>query len=118
MANACGGITIKGNSGTSYCLSKHTMLWFSAYAWCDAQKMNLIDLTSVCGRNFGSCSELNLLPDQKTHITENGGTVGSVWTNTSANNAKALSVNLNDGAIYLINNSGGRSYQYGYSLCK
>lgn len=94
------------------------MLWFSAYAWCDAQKMNLIDLASVCGRNFGICSELNLSPDQKTHITENGGTVGSVWTNTSANNVKALSVNLNDGAIYLINNSGGRSYQYGYSLCK
>ena len=43
-ANACGGITIKGNSGADYCLSKQAMNWYSAYAWCKDQGMELIDL--------------------------------------------------------------------------
>ncbi len=116
-ANACGGITFKGNSGADYCLSKHTMNWYSAYAWCDGQGMKLIDLAPVCGRNIGTCSELNLSSDQKTHITDNGGTPRG-WTNTSGDNVRAWSVNLDNGGIHLINNSGGRSYQLDYALCK
>lgn len=117
-ANACSGILIKGNSGASYCLSKHIMNWYSAYAWCDAQRMKLIDLASVCGQNFGTCSELNVSQSEKDKITDNGGEVAAVWTNNSYDGPKAWSVSLNNGAIHLLNASGGRSYQFTYSLCK
>ena len=117
VANACGGITFKGNSGTDYCLSKHTMNWYSAYAWCDAQGMKLIDLGPVCGRNFGTCSELKLSNDEKTHITDNGGGLRG-WTNTSNDNIRALSVELSNGIIHLIDSSGARSYKYDYALCQ
>ena len=118
-ANACSGITIKGNSGTSYCLSKQTMNWYSAYAWCQAQGMKLIDLGPVCGRNSGTCSELSLSSDQKTHITDNGGRVAWIWINKSISSDRAFNVNLGSGALN--QGSGYRNYSdydigY-YALC-
>ena len=98
MANACGGITIKGNSGTSYCLSKHTMNWYSAYAWCHDQGMKLIDLDSVC-KSSTSCSELKLSDDEKKHITDNGGTLERVWTNTSVDATHAYPIELSSGKL-------------------
>ena len=117
-ANACSGITIKGNSGTSYCLSKQTMNWYSAYAWCEAQGMELIDLDSVC-KNYNSCPELNLSFDQKTHITDNGGRVAWIWINKSISSDRAFNVNLGSGALN--QGSGYRNYSdYNigyYALC-
>ena len=95
-ANACGGIIIKGNSGASYCLSKHTMNWYSAYAWCDAQKMSLIDIETVC-KNYNSCPELKLSDSEKTHITDNGGVLERIWTNTSIDPSYAYPVELSSG---------------------
>ena len=100
VANACGGITVKGNSGTSYCLSKHTMNWYSAYAWCEAQGMELIDLGGVC-KSSTSCPELNLSSDQQQHITDNGGTVGYVWSNDSSSSSIAIAINLSGGKVYI-----------------
>ena len=118
VASACGGITIKGNSGTSYCLSKQTMNWYSAYAWCEAQGMELIDLDSVC-KNYNSCPELNLSSDQKTHITNNGGRVAWIWINKSISSDRAFNVNLGSGALN--QGSGYRNYSdYNigyYALC-
>ena len=111
-ANACGGITIKGNSGASYCLSKHTMNWYSAYAWCHDQGMRLIDLDSVCKSSTSSCSELKLSSEEKTHITDNVGTVGWVWTNTSSSSHYAFYVNLSSGNI----NNNNRNNN-NYALC-
>ena len=119
-ANACGGITIKGNSGASYCLSKHTMNWYSAYAWCHDQGMRLIDMDSVCKSSTSSCSELSLSSDQKTHITDNGGTVGWVWTNTSLEASSAYHIRLIAGEINGKRNgisSRTNIYIYSYALC-
>ncbi|MBR4927673.1 MAG: hypothetical protein IKY98_05035, partial [Alphaproteobacteria bacterium] len=91
-ANACGGIMVKGNSGADYCLSKHTMNWYSAYAWCKDQKMRLIDVDTVC-KSTTSCPELNLSNSEKTHLADNGVTSGKfMWTSTaiSAGNAYAV----------------------------
>ena len=113
VANACGGITVKGNSGTSYCLSKHKMNWYSAYAWCNDQKMSLIDLETVC-KSSKSCPELNLSSEEKTHITDNGGSVNRVWTNISHSSYDAFYVDLRSGYI------GAGVYRYDvsyYALC-
>ena len=112
-ANACGGITIKGNSGASYCLSKQAMNWYSAYAWCDGQGMKLIDLNSVC-KSYNSCPELKLSDDEKKHITDNGGIVNWVWTNTSGS-SNAFNVNFGPGNI--TQPLYGRTNSYGYALC-
>ena len=117
VANACGGITVKGNSGTSYCLSKQTMNWYSAYAWCHDQGMKLIDLDSVC-KSSTSCSELKLSAEEKTHIADNGGTVGWVWTKTLVSRTFAYHVDFN-GAVHS-NGDGGylnRSNNQSLALC-
>ncbi len=97
MANACEGISTKGNSGADYCLSHHNMNWYSAYTWCQTQGMNLIDLETVCGSNTKTCSELRLSEAEKNHILESGGKVSDVWTNTSYSEQYAYFTNLSSG---------------------
>ncbi len=111
-ANACGGIAIKGKSGADYCLSKHSMNWYSAYAWCNDQKMRLIDMETVC-KNYNSCPELKLSSEEKTHIADNGGTVDWVWTNTSSVSGSAFAVLLSSGGIY----NGYYRLESIYALC-
>ena len=101
VANACGGITVKGNSGTSYCLSKHKMNWYSAYAWCNDQKMSLIDLETVC-KSSTSCPEVVFSGAEKTHIANSGGVLDWIWTNTPNSSQTAFMVNPYAG--YVTNN--------------
>ena len=96
---ACGGITIHGNSGKSYCLSKFKMNWYTAYAWCKDQGMNLIELDTVCGVSSGTCSELKLSSDEQSKITSAGGTIGDVWMNTSNNSSYVFNVTLSSGNL-------------------
>ncbi|MBR4927273.1 MAG: hypothetical protein IKY98_02990 [Alphaproteobacteria bacterium] len=114
-ANACGGIAIKGKSGADYCLSKHTMNWYSAYAWCNDQKLRLIDMGSVC-KSSSSCPELKLSDDEKKHITDNGGTVGWVWTNRSGGAGDTPPVHLTTGGTNYIS-CHSRNCSGGYALC-
>ena len=111
-ANACGGITIKGNSGADYCLSKQAMNWYSAYAWCKDQGMELIDLDSVC-KSSTSCSELKLSDDEQSNITDKGGAVDAVWMDTSANPYAAFRIFLSSGDIQY----GHFRTNSGYALC-
>lgn len=111
VAQACGGITVKGK----YCLSKHKMNWYSAYAWCKDQSKNLIDVNTVCGTNVSACSELKLSSDEQNNITANGGQVGTVWTGTSYSASHAFLVTLSSGQV-----GGGpysRNNPYYYALC-
>lgn len=92
----CKGITFKGKSGTSYCMSKHLMNWYSASAWCQAQGMNLIDVQKVCG-SLASCTELNLSSAEKEKITSAGGNIVWGWTNTSQSSSYVYLVNMSTG---------------------
>ena len=114
VANACGGITITGKSGKSYCLSKFTMNWYTAYAWCKDQSMDLIELGTTCGTNVGTCSELALSSDEQNNIKEKGITIDLVWTNTSNSASYAYYVNLSSGNFY---NLKARSVNGDYALC-
>ena len=113
VANACSGITITGKSGKSYCLSKFTMNWYTAYAWCKDQNMTMIDLDTTCKAYTGKCSELALSSDEQNNITDKGGKVGNVWTSMSNSASYAYGVSLSSGNF-------GNSNRYGinfYALC-
>ncbi|MBR4927127.1 MAG: hypothetical protein IKY98_02245 [Alphaproteobacteria bacterium] len=97
VARACQGITFQGNSGTTYCLSRQSMNWYSAYAWCQAQNMALIDIAVLCNSVKGLCAELNLSDATKEYIVNNGGTLGDVWSNTSQAVERVYSVSLANG---------------------
>lgn len=121
VANACGGISVKGKSGASYCLSKHKMNWYSAYAWCKDQGMNLIEAQVVCGVSGvsnGSCSELSFSSDEKNKITSNGVKLEYTWMNNSLSNGYATIMNLTNGGLFPVQNSSmtGR-WCPNYSLC-
>jgi len=116
MALACGGIMVMGKSGKTYCLSKFTMNWYSAYAWCKDQGRELIELEPVCKAYSGKCLELMLSSDEINNIKENGGIADAVWTNTSttASNAHFVYLTLGD----IMNHARNDNY-YGhiFALC-
>ena len=114
-ALACGGVTFQGNSGKSYCLSKFTMNWYSAYAWCKDQGMNLIELDTTCGVSSGICYELKLSSAEQSNITAAGGKLGSVWMNTSSSSSRAYAALLPSANIYSNSN---RDNNGNYALCR
>ncbi|MBR5129642.1 MAG: hypothetical protein IKV03_00245 [Alphaproteobacteria bacterium] len=95
----CKGITFKGKSGASYCLSKHPMNWYSASAWCQAQGMNLVDVTKVCGSLTSTCSEFKLSDEEKTKIKSQGGTLYWSWSGISWTVSAPYCVNIADGGF-------------------
>ena len=54
LAETCAnghGTLIIGNDGVSkYCMSQVTMNWWSAFAWCDAAKGKLLNVTTECDK--------------------------------------------------------------------
>lgn len=91
MALACGGVTIKGKSGSSYCLSEQEMNWYSASAWCQAQGMDLIDAKAVCG-SLTTCDELKLSTAEKEKVVavaKNSNKHVFGWTKTSSSTSSA-----------------------------
>ena len=100
VASACKGISFQGASGKNYCLSKHTMNWYSAYAWCNDQQMQLVDSTKLCGTiELSSCSEFKLTQEQKDAITSAGGQIAFGWTNVSYADCCPVAINLGQGQI-------------------
>lgn len=119
VAEACQGITFQGNSGTTYCLSRQSMNWYSAYTWCQAQNMALIDIGVLCNSVKGLCAELNLSDTTKEYIVNNGGTLGEVWSNTSQAVERVYSVSLENGQGWdgIWQRNPTRTMQR-YALCK
>ena len=118
VANACEGITIKGK----YCLSEHTMNWYSAYAWCEAQGLNMIDLNSVCGvGGWSTCSALILTADEQSEAGTNSTFINGinwVWSKDSHTASKPWSVQLVTGGISSDRSSHGERTVKGRALCK
>ncbi len=105
VANACGGTTIKSGK---YCLSKYQMNWYSAYAWCQAQGMMMVDLNNDCGSS-SNCSALKLSSNEKEQVLSNGGIVDQwAWTNTSSTSANFVyNINISNGLVNHASNSSG-----------
>ena len=49
------GTEIKGNDHGTYCLSKASMNWWSAHAWCDAIGMKLVPLNECECNDEANC---------------------------------------------------------------
>ena len=63
-AGCDGGTEITNTAGTTFCKSNEIMNWWSAAAWCKANKMQLATMYEMCPSwdgNTGSnkCPELN-----------------------------------------------------------
>lgn len=112
LALACGGIIIKNK----YCLSKHTMNWYSASAWCQAQGMNLVDVKEEC-QSLSYCHALKLSSAEQEQVIAAGGKVNMGWTNTSSTNIIVYSIVLSSGTVTA---SAYRNNHYTdrYALCK
>ena len=61
-----GGVEIRGNDGTNYCLSNSIMNWWSAFAWCDAAGKKLISMETYHGRD--STHPILILPIRNIHM--------------------------------------------------
>ena len=111
--NACEGVIVKGK----YCLSKNTMNYYTAYAWCDAQNMKLVDLPTVCG-SYNSCPPLKLTDTEKQQIKEKGGSVAHVLTNTSKSTSAVYGIKLTDASLYDYGFDRSGTYGGVYALCQ
>ena len=100
------GTEIKGNDHGAYCLSKATMNWWSAHAWCDAIGMKLAPLSECECRDESKCDMMKQCPN--LYNTGNSW----VWTTTPSNSSAAYRANLNNGDV----DSLARTY-YGNALC-
>lgn len=99
-ANACEGVSFQGASDATYCLSKHAMNWYSAYAWCNDQQMQLVDITKLCNTvELSSCAEFKLTQEEKDAIIAAGGKIAYAWTNVSYADCCPASINLDAGAV-------------------
>lgn len=106
--NADKGGTIKTLGGDSFCTSKSSMNWWSAYTWCQAiggrmptinelcPTVNSLTTGSGCGRNYSSS--------------------GDIWTTTpvSAGSANCWVVGSRGTTLY---NGLGRSATSGWAYC-
>ena len=97
------------------------MNWFSAYTWCKAQGMEMIDLNSVCGvAGWGTCSALKLTADEQSKVgtTNDNSVVNWAWTRDSYNAARPWSIKLTTGGISSDRASFGERTQLGRAVCK
>ena len=87
---ACdGGTEVTNTAGTTFCKSNVVMNWWSAAAWCKANKMQLATMYEMCPSwdGGGGCSELS------------GVGRGTVWSATVLRNDLAFAVGLHDGIV-------------------
>ena len=109
VANACEGVVVKGKSGASYCLSKHQMNWYSAYAWCKDQGKDLVELKNVCGVAVqnSSCPEFKLSDAEKSDIEAAGAKAHSAWTQTSSSSSAVYYIYLANSNIHGVGDNNG-----------
>lgn len=113
FADCTGGEVIKGKNGTSYCLSKIGVNWWSAFAWCESQGMKLASMDDICTVN----AEEKWLGDTGSGACPNivkafSGNVFA-WTSLSKSSTVAYVVNPNSAAL----NSFGKADTNKYPLC-
>ena len=109
-AGNCWGVEIVGKDNiTHYCLSKQTMNWWSAFAWCDAQGMRLFNPDTEC---YGHGAAL---PTGSDCPQLNGAsTSGWIWTSKSRSASTAYTVNKGSGGI----SSGAKTEIWQAALCQ
>ena len=107
------GIVIEGavadanGNKHKYCLSKNSMNWWNAYAWCDAQGRRLFD------RSDCACSDTTADCRGKCPELVGVGEYAWIWTATSASASGAYHIDISSG-----NFDGGSNRERGISINK
>ncbi|MBR4931745.1 MAG: hypothetical protein IKZ02_01815 [Alphaproteobacteria bacterium] len=87
------GTEIKGNDHGTYCVSKASMNWWSAHAWCDAIGMKLAPLSECECRDESNCDMMKQCPN----LYGAGG--NWVWTTTPSGSSSAYAVHLDNCSV-------------------
>ena len=89
MADCVGGEEKPGKNGHVYCISNQTMNWWSAFAWCKANKRHLATLDEACNNQSwsGGCTNMNI------------GVNKSAWTAIASGDSSAYLVLLYPGFV-------------------
>ena len=101
-AKCDGGEEKPGKNGHVYCTSNQTMNWWSAFAWCKANKRHLATLDEACNNKSwsGSCKNMAI------------GISKNVWTSIASGDNSAYGVSLNDGYVSGYSRTYGGSYYH------
>ena len=89
MADCVGGEEKPGKNGHVYCISNQTMNWWSAFAWCKANKRHLVTLDEACNNQSwsGGCKNMVIGVDKY------------IWTAIASGDSSAYYVNLFYGLV-------------------
>jgi len=105
MADSCAdgaGFVVQGTDGTEYCASLHTMNWWSAFAWCDAQGKKLFDPNEEC---HGRGNIVRNLPCPNVV-----GYGGYLWTSSLERNGVPLAIKEGRFFTYLDHSKNDSNY--------
>ena len=103
-----GGDPFEGvNDGHEYCISKATMTWWAAFAWCQRQGRHLASLKEVCEGWHGATENADC-----GNLVKSGDPNKWCWTATPHGSTNAYRVNAGFGNI----NSYGRD-PGNFALC-
>ncbi len=89
MADCAGGEEKPGKNGHVYCISNQTMNWWSAFAWCKANKRHLVTLDEACNNQSwsGGCTNMSI------------GINRTAWTAIASGDSSAYYVQLSNGSV-------------------
>ncbi|MGN1091781.1 MAG: hypothetical protein ACI4RJ_04775 [Alphaproteobacteria bacterium] len=93
--------------GHEYCISKPSMTWWAAFAWCQQQGRHLASLQEACAGWTGATGNAAC-----ANLVKAGGPNKHCWTATPYGSTYAYYVNAGTGIV----NSYGR-YGTNYALC-
>ena len=89
-ATCTNGTLITGNDGSVFCVSDVALNWWSAFAWCKAQNMNLATFEGACSNS----SNINLCHNLKSKYS-----AGNAWIAKPSGNNRANYIEFYSGNI-------------------
>ena len=100
-----GGALFQGENGQSYCLSRISMNWWSAFSWCKGVGGELVTIDDACpGTGFDKCTNI---AGKQTKV------LNHAWLASSYDSTAAYTVNAGTGYI----DNGRPRRNAGYALC-
>ncbi len=87
------GTIITGVNGKSYCLSKHSINWWSTFSWCNKVEdfSEPISIADCDCTGYEGCDETVACPNLKI------GYNATIWTSTNIDAIRSVSVKLSTG---------------------
>ena len=102
-----GGLLFEGENGQSYCLSRRTMNWWSAFSWCKGVGGELATIDEACpSTGYAVCTNIK---GKQTVITS-----GYAWLTVPASTTSSYLVSLSSSSGAITTATRATAY---YALC-